>query len=94
MDLLSDRESNEAYLAANPGESYSLYFTNGGSVGLDLSGAPGSFDVTWISISMGVTTRSSATGRYRLIDKTIQGGRVVTLSAPYKGGWVVAIVKK
>lgn len=94
MDLLSDRESNEAYLAAKSGESYSLYFTNGGSVGLDLSGAPGSFDVTWISISMGVTTRSSAAGRYRLTDKTIQGGRVVTLSAPYKGGWVVAIVKK
>jgi hypothetical protein len=25
---------------------------------------------------------------------TIEGGRVVTLSAPYKGGWVAAIVKK
>ncbi|MBL7185761.1 MAG: hypothetical protein ISS70_05495 [Phycisphaerae bacterium] len=94
MGLLSDRGSNEAYLAAEPGESYALYFTNGGSVGLDLSGAPGSFDVTWISVSMGVTTRSSAAGRYRLMDRTIQGGRVVTLSAPYKGGWVVAIVKK
>jgi hypothetical protein len=94
MDLLSDRESNEAYLAARPGESYALYFTNGGSVGLDLSGTSGSFDVIWISVSMGVTTRSSAAGRYRLMDKTIQGGRVVTVSAPYKGGWVVAIVKK
>ena len=94
MDLLSDRESNEAYLAARPGEGYALYFTNGGSVGLDLSGTPGSFDVIWISVSMGVTTQSSAAGRYRLMDKTIQGGRVVTVSAPYKGGWVVAIVKK
>jgi len=94
MDLLSDRESNEAYLAARPGESYALYFTNGGSVGLDLSGTSGSFDVIWISVSTGVTTRSSAAGRYRLTDKTMQGGRVVTVSAPYKGGWVAAIVKK
>jgi len=94
MKLLSDRESNEAYLAAKPGESYALYFTDGGSVGLDLSGAKDTFDVTWISVSMGVPIRTSAAGRYRLMNKTIQGGRVVTLAAPYKGGWVVAIVKK
>ena len=94
MDLLSDRESNEAYLAAKPGERYALYFTNGGSVGLDLSGAKDTFDVTWISVSMGIPIRTSASGRYRLMNKTIQGGRAVTLTAPYKGGWVVAIVKK
>ena len=94
MELLSDRESNEAYLAAEPGESYALYFTNGGSVGLDLSGAPGAFDVTWISVSMGVTTRSAANRGWRLTSKTIKGGGVVKLSAPYKGGWVVALVKK
>ncbi|MHC4433947.1 MAG: hypothetical protein ACYTBS_19065 [Planctomycetota bacterium] len=29
MDLLSDRKTNEAYLAAKPGESYALYFTDG-----------------------------------------------------------------
>jgi len=94
MGLLSDRESNEAYLAAKPGERYALYFTDGGSVGLDLSGAKETFEVTWISVSMGAATRTSAAGRYRLMNKTIQGGRVVTLNAPYKGGWVVAIVKK
>ena len=94
MGLLSNRETNEAYLAAKPGESYALYFTNGGSVGLDLSGVKGNFDVTWISVSMGITTRTSATGGYRLMNKTIQGGSVVTISAPYKGGWVAAIVKK
>ena len=94
MDLLLERESNEAYLAAKPGQCYALYFTNGGSVGLDLSGTAGSFDVTWISVSMGVSTRTSAAGRHRLTKKTIQGGRTVTLSAPYKGGWVAALVKK
>ena len=94
MDLISDRESNEAYLAAKPGERYALYFTNGGSVGLDLSAATGSFDVTWISVSMGIRTETSATGGYRRMKKTIEGGRIVTLSTPYKGGWVAAIVKK
>ena len=38
LELLSDRESDEAYLAARPGESYALYFTDGGSVTLDLTG--------------------------------------------------------
>ena len=94
MELLSDRESNEAYLAADPGKSYALYFTNGGSVKLDLSEAPGPFEITWISVSSGVTTRTWAAGRHRLMPNTIEGGRTVTLSAPYKGGWVAAIVKK
>ena len=94
MDLVSNRESNEAYLAAKPGDSYALYFTNGGAVGLDLSGAAGSFDVTWISVSMGIPTQTSAAGGYRPMKKTIEGGGVVTISAPYKGGWVAAIVKK
>lgn len=94
MSLLSNGESNEAYLAAKRGESYALYFTDGGSVRLDLSNAAGSFDVTWISVSMGVTTQTSAAGGYRPMKKTIEGGRVVTMTAPYKGGWVAAIVKK
>jgi hypothetical protein len=94
MNLLAERKSNEAYLAAKPGERYALYFTNGGSVTLDLSDAPGSFEVTWISVSMGVVTQSSAAGGYRLMEKTIQGGGVVKISAPYKGGWVAAVVKQ
>jgi len=94
MSLLLDRESNEAYLAAKPGERYTLYFTNGGSVGLDLSCITGSFEVTWISVSMGIHTQTSAAGGYRLMEKTIEGGGVVTISAPYKGGWVAAIVRK
>jgi len=94
MGLLSDRESNEAYVAAKLGQYYALYFTNGGSVGLDLSDATGSFDVTWISVSMGEPTQTSAAGGYSLMEKTIEGGGVVTISAPYKGGWVAAIVKK
>ena len=94
MELLSAREPNEAYLAAKPGTCYALYFTNGGSVKLDLSSTPGRFEVTWISISMGITVRTSMSGGYRLMSNTVRGGGIVKLSAPYKGGWVVALVKK
>ena len=94
MNLLSQRESNEAYLAARPGESYILYFTNGGAVDLDLTGTTGSFNVTWISVSMGISVQTSAIGGYRQMKKTIQGGRAVTFTVPYKGGWVAVIAKK
>jgi len=94
LELLSDRAPNEAYLAAKPGECYVLYFTQGGSVKLDLTTAPGTYHITWISVSMGCVVETSQKGGYRLMDKTLQGGGVVTLSAPYKGGWVAAIVKK
>jgi hypothetical protein len=91
MELLTDRDSNEAYLAAEPGERYALYFPNGGSVRLDLSGATGIFGVTWISISMGRVVENRG---YRALEKTIEGGESLTLAAPYKGGWVAAIVKQ
>lgn len=94
QELLSDRSSNEAYLAADPGKSYALYFTHGGSVGLDLSKAKGTFEVTWISVTMGRITDTTSTKLYARTKKQIQGGAVVTLAAPYKGGWVAALVKK
>jgi hypothetical protein len=94
MELLAGREPNEAYLAAQPGKCYALYFPYGGEVTLDLSGAPGSYEITWISVSMGRILETSSRGRYGQFDKTVEGGRTVTLSAPYKGGWVAAFVKQ
>jgi hypothetical protein len=83
MELLVDRQPNEAYLAALPGEQYALYFTYGGSVGLDLTASPGSFAIRWISITEGVLAR----------EETIEGGEIVTLTAPFKGGWIAAITR-
>ncbi|MBN1670391.1 MAG: hypothetical protein JXR37_05140 [Kiritimatiellae bacterium] len=94
MDLLSDRKPNEAYLAAKPGEQYALYFPNGGAVKLDLSKAPGTFEVTWISVSMGRPVQSAQTRGYKLMEPTLEGGKVVDMTAPYKGGWVAALVRK
>ncbi|MCA9158141.1 MAG: hypothetical protein KDA72_07435, partial [Planctomycetales bacterium] len=94
MELLSGREPNEAYVAAKLGKSYAVYFTNAGSVGLDLTQAPGKYSITWLGVSMGREVESSEKRGFRLMDKTLEGGSIVRLDAPYKGGWVAAIVKQ
>lgn len=82
-ELLGEREDNEAYLTAKPGALYALYFTNGGTVTLDLRKHPGAYAMKWIDISSGEWDR----------EETIQGGSVVPITSPGKGNWVVAIVR-
>jgi hypothetical protein len=81
--LLSERADNEAFLAARPGQAYALYFTDGGSVGLDLGHDPGPFTLRWIDI---------ATGNWGPRE-TFEGGGVVMVNAPGPGHWVATIVK-
>ena len=81
-DLLTNRGTDEAYLAAKPGDAYALYFTNGGSVGLKLGGYPRNFDLRWINIGNG--NWGSQT--------TLTGGSTVTINAPGSGHWAAAIV--
>lgn len=84
MELLSERENDEAYLAAQQGEKYALYFTDGGSVGLDLSACRGTFMLKWIDISTGEWGTES----------NISAGKIVNISTPKQGGWVAAIVRE
>jgi hypothetical protein len=81
-DLLSDREANEAYLAADPGRAYAVYFPAGGSVELNLSDARGTFVAHWINIDSGKTGPR----------QDFSAGNGITLSAPSKANWAVAIV--
>ena len=75
----------EAYLAADPGKKYALYFTKGGSVNLDLKKYPRDiFELNWINID---------SGNWGSCD-TIEGGANVALSPPTNGAWVAAILKK
>ena len=87
MDLLTNRQSDEAYLAADPGKAYILYFTrNGeGSVGLKLDSFPDTtFELRWVNVSTG--NWGSTT--------TISGGRMVTIDRPNASAhWVAAIVR-
>lgn len=83
-NLLSSRENNEAYLAAKPGEAYVLYFTNGGSVGLDLKKQKGFFTLRWIDLKTGDWQGKS----------TLAGGKIARIDAPGKGHWVGLVTNK
>ena len=84
MDLLSERESDEAYLAANPGEQYFLYFTDGGSIRLDMSNAEGTFLLKWMNVERGDWD----------YDLVIPAEESKKLSAPGRGGWIAVLVKQ
>ena len=81
--LLGKRGQNVAYLAAEPGIAYALYFTDGGDVELDLRGHAGPFRVRWIELATGAWAGET----------TLRGDSKSRLNAPAAGGWVAAIVK-
>ena len=83
VDLLTDREPDEAYLSAKEGEKYVIYFTRGGSVKLDLRPYDNSFLLKWISINSGEWGN----------ELTFKGGDYQEISAPEKGGWFAVIIR-
>ena len=83
LDLLRDRGKNEAYLAAKPGEQYVLFFTDAGSVGLDLTQHVGTFRGRWVDINSGEWGDAVEW----------PAGRVVTVAAPGPGPWVAVATK-
>ena len=83
MDLLSGRSEDEAYLAADEGRQYILYFTDVGAVELDLQSHDHKFSMKWVNITSGNWADQM----------TINGGGKVTIKSPGKGGWAVAIVR-
>ncbi len=83
MELLGEREADEAYLAAKPGRQYLLFFTDGGSVTLDLKKHAESYSVRWIDVGSGNWGKKGS----------LPGGKVQTIQAPGKGPWVAVIVR-
>ncbi|MBN1508661.1 MAG: hypothetical protein JW955_17570 [Sedimentisphaerales bacterium] len=80
-DLLSRRESNEAYCLANPGKEYAVYFTDGGQVHLDISALAKPATMQWLDIMS-----------YKWLDPTIvTGQKALTLECPTKGYWAVLV---
>ena len=87
LDLLTNRQSDEAYLAADPGKAYILYFTKngGGSVGLKLDSYPDTtFELRWVNIGTGNWGSTTA----------ISGGSTVTIDRPNGSShWVATFVR-
>ncbi len=83
-ELLSDRNDNEAYVAANKGMAYAVYFPAGGEVRLDLTDAKGNFTVEWINVNTGDSGPQ----------QRVNGGGKLKLSSPGAENWAAAIVAK
>jgi hypothetical protein len=87
LDLLTERQPDEAYLSANPGVAYILYFTQkgGGSVGLRLDDYPDTpFELRWINIGTG---NWGPTG-------TLSGGSTIVIERPSDSDhWVATVAR-
>lgn len=81
MELLSDREENEAYLAARPGEAWVLFFSSGGAVTLDLTDGDGRVAGRWIDIAAGEWADEAE----------LSGGGRRGIEAPGDGPWVLVL---
>jgi hypothetical protein len=81
-DLLSNREENEVYLASKPGETYILFFTDGGEVGLDLTDFDSEFDLKWFNIREGEMSS----------EHKFEGGEIVKLSTPGELEWIALVL--
>lgn len=83
QELLSQRDDNEAYVAAGK-DAFVLYFPAGGEVQMDLTAAQGDLTAHWININTGRT----------LGQEKITGGPRVTLASPGTGNWAAAIISR
>ncbi len=81
-DLLGDRTDNEAYMLAEPGRQYAIYFPDGGSVTLDMSQARGNWQYRWVNMD---EAEWSEPGQ-------IQAAENVMLQAPGTGNWIVVLL--
>ncbi len=82
-DLLTEYEESKVFLSADPGRAYVLFFLEGGSAILDLTGCDGDFRIKWINV---------LTGKWGKECK-IASGEKVTVSSPASGSWIAAIVR-
>ncbi len=80
-DMLSEREENEAYLLAEPGKQYALYFPNGGEVSLDLTGTTGHWEIRWRNVLDGSL----------LPEIQVEGNSEISVKTPGSGHWVAVI---
>lgn len=80
LDLLSDREPNEAYLNAAPGRHYVVYFTNGGEARLTLKDEKGSWTLRWLDIAGSRWTEP----------QPVKAGEIL-LTAPSPGHWTAVV---
>jgi hypothetical protein len=80
--LLDEREPNEAYCLAEEGRQYAIYFPDGGSILLDLTGADGNLGIRWLNIMDSKWQETQA----------LEGNKTARINAPAKGHWAALVV--
>lgn len=83
--LLRERQDDEAYVAAVPGQQYVIYFPNGGDVRLDLKDADAALQVRWLEV-----LQSRWVGEW----EEIAEDDFARLKTPGDGPWVAVLVAK
>ena len=89
LDLLRNREDNEAYMMANPGVVYGILMTGSygdGIVRLDNCNHSGAYTLTWINLETGQPLKA----------ESITVADEIDIKAPAKGsqyGWLAALVQ-
>ncbi len=81
-DLLSDRQPNQAYCLAKPGERYAVYFPDSGGVKLDVSAVQGELEVRWLDIARSAWQEP----------QIVSGGGTMQLKTPGKGQWAALVL--
>jgi len=81
MDLLEVNENSEVYLAAREGDCYVIYFTEPGTVKLNLSNYDISFTLRWISVTDSGWKNETM----------IQGGKFVDIKTNLTGGAIAVL---
>lgn len=84
MDLLSDVDENEAYISADEGEKYVIYFPGEGNVSLDLKSFDYPFTLRWINTYHAEWIET----------EKIEGGRFVVLQASSRDGSLAVITRR
>lgn len=79
--LLYNREENEAYLLAEPGKQYAIYYPDGGTVGLSIDNETTEFDYRWINLDRGEWHEPS----------TLVAGEEAIFTTPEDGHWIIVI---
>ena len=82
--LLLSRNDNEAYLTSKAGETYIVFFPNGGGVELDLTAYNFDFTLQWMNVREGQWHSESV----------VKGNEKVVLKAPNNNQWVGVVNKK
>jgi hypothetical protein len=81
MELLKNREDNEAYLVGKEGEKYLIYFPSSGEVEVRLQG---SYDLHWIDVTDGQWKQ----------EEEVEANGGLSLSPPGQKGHIAVLLKK